>query len=216
VTASSGQEAKANGEAVGTYDQGMCQKYVRGPCWEVGSLYGSAIDAWNGATEKHPGDRTPPIGAPMYYRGGQYGHAVICVGEGGRIRSTDCTSPYDVSSTDIDWPTRTWGYTYLGWTGDINGVDLPLSEGDEDMPLSNDDVQKVAEAVWNKLLTGQPDGQDRYAWATLVNTYNDTHAVPEDVWETRLMGQRDAPDGRYASATLSNIHNMLVELTKKQ
>jgi hypothetical protein len=62
VTAANGQEAIANGRAIGSGYSGMCQKYVRGPCWEVPSLYGSAIDAWNGADQQHPGDRTPPVG----------------------------------------------------------------------------------------------------------------------------------------------------------
>jgi len=212
MTAGSASEAVANGRAVKTYDVGMCQKYVRGPCWEVGSLYGSAIDAWNGAEHKVPGDRNPPNGAPCYYSGGQYGHAVISVG-GGRIRSTDCQSSGNVNDCDLSWPEANWGYRFLGWTRDINGVYLPL-EGDDDMPLSNDDVEKVAEAVWQKLLTGQPDGKDRYAWATLVNTYNDTADMPKSVWDRLLSGMTDAPDGRKAGPTLANIHNMLLKLTK--
>lgn len=143
MTAESGNEAVANGRQHDSYDSGMCQKFVRGPCWEVGSLYGSAIEAWNGATEKHPGDRTPPVGAPVYYKGGQYGHAVIYVGNG-RIRSTDCPSKGLVSDTDLDWPTRQWGYSYLGWTGDINGVDLPIGD---DMALSDSDLDKIRKIV---------------------------------------------------------------------
>jgi hypothetical protein len=213
VTASSGSEAVANGRGYASYETGMCQKFVRGPCWEVPSLYGSAIDAWNGATDKHPGDRTPPVGAPCYYSGGSYGHAVISVG-GGNVRSTDTPSTGKVGEKPLSHYESAWGYRYLGWTGDCNGVDLPIGDED-DMPLSNEDVEKVADAVWTKLLTGQPDGNDRYAWATLVNTYNGVEDIPLDVWETRLMGQSDAPDGRYASATLSNVHNMVRKILDK-
>jgi hypothetical protein len=118
----------------------MCQQYVRGPCWGVGSLYGSAIEAWNGSTQKHPGDRNPPDGAPCYYSGGSYGHAVLFTDKSDAMRSTDCQSTGRVSETDLGWPERAWGYKYLGWTGDINGVDLPLSSssnsetGEDDMP----------------------------------------------------------------------------------
>ena len=136
MTASSSGQAVSNGHAVSRYDVGMCQKFVRDQCWRVPSLYGSAIEAWNGAREKHPGDRTPPEGAPVYYEGGQYGHAVLFCHGG--IRSTDCHSSGYVSDTDLAWPERAWGYRYLGWTGDINGVDLPLGqappEPEEDMP----------------------------------------------------------------------------------
>jgi len=147
MTAKSADEAVANGRAVDRYDPGMCQKYVRGPCWEVPSLYGSAIDAWNGARFKHPGDRTPPKGAPCYYRGGSYGHAVLSVGDG-RIRSTDCTSTGNVSDAPLSWPEDHWGYDYLGWTEDINGVTLPIGgQEEDDMPLTEDDLGKIAKRV---------------------------------------------------------------------
>jgi len=140
MTAQDGDEAVANGRKFSTYDVGMCQKYVRDPCWEVGSLYGSAIEAWNGAKHKHPGDRNPPKGAPCYYRGGSYGHAVISVG-GGRIRSTDCTTTSKVNDAALSWPETAWGYDYLGWTEDINGVNLPIGKDD-------DDIRKIAREVW--------------------------------------------------------------------
>lgn len=146
MTAASGKEAVANGRAVHTYSQGYCQQYVRLPCWEVGSLYGSAIEAWNGARHKHPGDRKPPVGAPCYYRGGSYGHAVISTGGGG-IRSTDCTTATHVNDTDLGWPERAWGYTYLGWTEDLNGVDLPITEGSDDPLAKYDNDEELSSAV---------------------------------------------------------------------
>jgi hypothetical protein len=157
MTAQDGADAVDNGHAVTSYASGMCQQFVRGQCWEVPSLYGSAIEAWNGAREKHPGDRTPPNGAPVYYRGGQYGHAVIYCHGG--IRSTDCQSGGRVSDTDLDWPVRNWGYEYLGWTGDINGVDLPLGGGDPDEPKEDDMPEYVHMA-----LDGQTLQADAYAF----------------------------------------------------
>ena len=158
MTAKSGDEAVANGRAYTTYSVGMCQQYVRGPCWEVASLYGSAIEAWNGARFKHPGDRTPPKGAPCYYRGGSYGHAVISVG-GGRIRSTDCKSATYVNDADLSWPESAWGYEYLGWTEDINAVHLPI--GDDDMPLNDDDIAAIAARVNKVLGDFTSDGDER-------------------------------------------------------
>lgn len=161
MTAASGQQALANGRQVKSGYSGMCQKYVRDPCWRVPSLYGSAIEAWNGARHKHPGDRTPPLGAPCYFRGGNYGHAVISAGGGQvQIRSTDCTSAGDISEVALNWVEVHWGYEYLGWTEDLNGVLLPLG-GDEDMALSEDDLSAIANRV-NKVLgdfnsKGQPE-----------------------------------------------------------
>lgn len=146
MTATGPDEAVANGRAVTRYEQGMCQKYVRGPCWEVPSLYGSAIEAWNGAKHKHPGDRNPPKGAPTYYRGGSYGHAVISVG-GGRIRSTDCTSSTYVNDAALSWPETAWGYTYLGWTEDINGVMCPGLSGDPEPEPEGEDMPEYVRAT---------------------------------------------------------------------
>lgn len=171
MTARSGRIAVENGRKVNQYATGMCQQYVRLVCWEVGSLYGSAIEAWNGARLKHPGDRTPPLGAPLYYRGGKYGHAVIFVG-GNDMRSTDCRSRGQVSDEAISWVERNWGYTYLGWTGDLNGVELPLradndDEGGDD-EMTPDDWKKLqgmldatVEKVWaEKITVTQPGTGD--------------------------------------------------------
>lgn len=147
MTASSPRQAVNNGHDVGSYETGMCQKFVRDQCWRVPSLYGSAIDAWNGARYKHPGDRNPPEGAPCYYRGGNYGHAVIFCGpdHGDDIRSTDCTSAYDVSDVPISWVESHWGYVYLGWTEDINGVRVINGSEDDEMETVNVNTgQKIA------------------------------------------------------------------------
>lgn len=182
MTAKSGQEAVANARDYSTYDQGMCQKYVRGPCWEVGSLYGSAIEAWNGSTQKHKGDRNPPVGAPCYYQGGQYGHVVICVG-GGRARSTDTTSAYQVGEQPLDWWERHWSYSYLGWTGDINAVDLPLGQEDDDVGYkdwSKEDKQAllrdVSEAVWTGYHTINA-ADDRYPGVVLAQTWQNVQDI---------------------------------------
>lgn len=174
MTAPNPDAAVANGRKVDTYDQGMCQKYVRDQCWRVPSLYGSAIDAWNGAEYKHPGDRTPPKGAPVYYRGGQYGHAVLSVG-GGRIRSTDCTTASHVGEVDVSWVENHWGYAYLGWTEDINGVHVMRGhlEEEDDMPLTDDDLEKIAKRVWGFLIETRGDEpRDIKARDMLAETHN--------------------------------------------
>ncbi len=161
MTANSGREAVQNARSHNSWDVGMCLNFVRQPCWEVPGVYASAIDAWNGARKKHPGDRTPPLGAPLFYRGGQYGHVVI----GGEandpdMRGTDMPSSGRVSEEQISWVETHWGYEYLGWTEDLNGVMLPLGE-EEDMPLSEDDLQKIAQRV-NKIIGEYgPDGKPR-------------------------------------------------------
>lgn len=165
MTAASGKAAVDNANGYTSYDVGMCQQFVRGPCWEVGAYFGSAIEAWEGAALKHPGDRTPPVGAPLYYRGGQYGHTVIAKPNAAGMRSTDCPSSGRVSDEDIAWVERTWGYEYLGWTGDLNGVRLPLDTGEDEDEMKPEDWDKlrqiVRDEVWErKLPVDAPDGHE--------------------------------------------------------
>jgi hypothetical protein len=195
VTADDADEAVANGEGYSSYDVGMCLKFVRGPCWEIGSFFGSAIDAWNGAADKHPGDPNPPRGAPCFYRGGQYGHVVISNGE--QIRSTDCQSSGRVSNAALSWPSDAWNYDYLGWTGDLNGVDLPLSTappdtgGDDDMPQYDHAGTNVKQALpagewigikWSGVASGpafvEGEPQCRIAGRTYVATLHVTVSAP--------------------------------------
>lgn len=173
MTAPSGQAALDNARQIGSYPPGYCLKYVRSEAWRIGSLYGSAIDAWYGAVDRHPGDRRPPLGAPMFYSGGTYGHIVINTKANG-IRSTDCHTAGDVSEVETDWPVEHWGQTYLGWTGDLNGVDLPLASEDEEMTSEDwdklrrivaDEVAKnnkaSTDAVWDEPQTVTlPDGDN--------------------------------------------------------
>jgi hypothetical protein len=135
-------EAVANANSYHTYSVGYCLKWVR-TTWEVNSLYASAIDAWNGARKKHPGDRNPPKGAPCFYRGGQYGHIVIF--KETQMRSTDCPSAGQVNDAAISWVEQHWGYTYLGWTEDLNGVTLPNLVKTEP-PKEEDDVPQYDHA----------------------------------------------------------------------
>jgi hypothetical protein len=139
VTAKSGQDALNRADNYSSYDSGMCLAWVRGPCWDIGGLYASAIDAWDGAHKKHKGDRNPPDGAPCFYRGGSYGHIVIFrKHDSGKMRSTDCTYSGHVDNAALSWPESAWGHDYLGWTEDLNGVDLPLGGEDDDV-LNGDD-----------------------------------------------------------------------------
>jgi hypothetical protein len=173
MTAPSGQAALDNARQVKTYPPGYCLKYVRAEAWRIGGLYASAIDAWHGAINRHPGDRTPPLGAPCFYSGGQYGHIVVWAEKPEDMRGTDMPSAGVVGEDALDWPERHWGQTYLGWTEDLNGVDLPLGNEDEMTPedwdklrnIVRDEVERnnkgATDAVWDESLTvTKPNGED--------------------------------------------------------
>jgi hypothetical protein len=96
-----------------------------GKClWEVqeayqsGHMFYDARAQWQGANHKHPGDRTPPIGAPVCFSGGAHDHIAIYVGAG-RVRSTDVGGPGRMGTASISWFATHWGYGYHGWIGDL-------------------------------------------------------------------------------------------------
>jgi hypothetical protein len=77
------------------------------------------------------------------------------------MRSTDCTSAYDVSDTDIGWPERAWGYTYLGWTEDLNGVVLPI---DPTPPPEEDDMPEFVNVHTGGLEIGGAENWHNLDW----------------------------------------------------
>jgi len=127
MVASSGDEAVANAKRYTRCVPGMCLKYTR--TWlEIPGRELDAISAWNTAKHKHSGDRKPPRGAPVFWRGGAHGHIALAVNND-QFRSTDTTSSGIVSTQDERWWEQHWGATYLGWTEDLNGVDIPYLRG---------------------------------------------------------------------------------------
>lgn len=176
MTAPSGQAALDNARQVRTYAPGYCLKYVRAEAWRVGSLYASAIDAWHGAIRRHPGDRHPPLGAPCFYSGGQYGHIVVWAEKPEDMRGTDMPSSGQVGEDALSWPEQHWGQTYLGWAEDLNGVDLPLA-GDED---------EMTPADWDKLRTIVRDEVTRNNGASTDSVWDERQTV------TKPNGQDEA------------------------
>lgn len=106
----------------------------------IDGVYPRAYDAWIGAHQKHP--LTPsanwhdvPRGAPVFYKGPPdadgivYGHIVTYFGvtqNGPLVWSNDVVGQGKMNMVSPLWFLSHWGHTLLGWTGDLNGVDLHL------------------------------------------------------------------------------------------
>lgn len=192
MVASSGKAAVENARKFARYEVGMCQKFIRGEAWHLGSLYGSAIDAWYGAMHKHPEDRNPPLGAPMFYKGGQYGHIVINTGQND-IRSTDCPSSGQVSEAATDWPVNHWGQDYLGWTEDLNGVMLPLDKDDDEM--KDEDFQRIRKIVAEEVKQNNGEAAERVWIDDMTVTKPDGSKQTKDVRQViREVWQKIAKD----------------------
>ena len=115
------EEALAAARLWTTCSEGMClwtvQEWFAAP-----HHFPTALAQWEAARVKHPGDRNPPAGVPVFYSGGHSGHVAIATGHG--IRSTDALHPKQVSEVPLDWP-RVWHHEYVGWTGDLGGLLIP-------------------------------------------------------------------------------------------
>lgn len=120
---------------------GYCLQFTR-ECFDVGPVYGSAIDAWNGARLKHPGDRAVPPAVPVFFNSSSpYEHVCIST-EAGTYVSTFNAEVRKYSS--LSAVENTFG-PYLGWSEDLNGVTVYASaQGDDFLSaLSNDEQRRV-------------------------------------------------------------------------
>ena len=111
---------------------GMCLSYVQE--W-LGGVHGIpvAAAAWDASKQKHPGDKNPPAGVPVFWHprpgGSKFGHIALSVGNG-RIRTTDFPKRGMVSETKIDNIQKRWGLVYAGWAGDMPPAgDIPGVRG---------------------------------------------------------------------------------------
>ena len=122
------KQALAAAMATKTNHPGWCQAVTRG--WldapSAGDFDGDgAADAEDG-WKKEPVtarrfDRNPPAGYPVSYLGGSHdnGHRALSAGRINgipHIRSTDAGGEGIVATVPLDWPEKSWGLEYAGWS----------------------------------------------------------------------------------------------------
>lgn len=131
------EQVARNASQVKTYDVGMCARFSR-ECAGFGALGdfdndgdADAVDMWKASTNRHEGDRNPPLGVFVFWSGGSkgHGHAAISLGNG-QVRSTDRPLSGLVGTVPLGSIGPAWGMTYLGWTDEPYGNPI-RSELDE-------------------------------------------------------------------------------------
>jgi hypothetical protein len=128
------KQAVANALASFVYSPGMCLQWTRLQ-FGVGPSAPDATAGWAAATKRHPGDRNPPVGVPVWWTGGSSGHGHVAVSlGGGKIRGTDSPVRGQIGTVPLDYPSGVWGLKYAGWSEDINGVTIPLDAAEEPKP----------------------------------------------------------------------------------
>lgn len=105
--------------------KGLCLVFVR-TCYGIGMKYPSAIEAWKGSKKRRTS--APPVGAPVFFTipGNPYGHVALYLGDG-QYRTNYSAKGTVITATLSHAVFR--GMKKLGWTEDLNGVDLDLAKG---------------------------------------------------------------------------------------
>lgn len=113
-----------------TWRKGHCLEAVWAAYKSVGArattTAKTATIGWERSAGKHPGDRNPPVGVPVWWGpkpSSAAGDVVISLGDG-KVAATDW--PYNgvIGITTIDARERQIGRPYLGWTEEILGQSI--------------------------------------------------------------------------------------------
>ncbi|MBZ5740480.1 hypothetical protein [Nocardioides mangrovi] len=125
VATSDAAETVAAAEASSYNVPGQCLGWTREQA-DIPSRYDDAATAWEHASDRHPGDTSPPKGAAVYWLGGSSGHGHVAISLGdGRVRSSDAGGYGVVGTIQLERLTREWGLQYAGWSDSINGYRIP-------------------------------------------------------------------------------------------
>lgn len=164
------QAVQAALEAVGDeVEPRTCQKWTRelygAP--SVGDVDGDgasdAEDGWKSEPKsaRHPGDRTPEDGTPVSWEGGSEdnGHRAIYVGNN-EIVGVDMPHPGKIGKVDLDWVTRNWGLSYVGWSDTISGKQIPKGNPPKQIkePRPNSDLGKALARLRSALARAERNG----------------------------------------------------------
>jgi len=130
-----------------TNTPGMCQKWTRD--WFAAPSSGDqdkdgdsdAVDGWRHepVSARHEGDRKPPPGKPLAFKGGSKGHGHRCISwTGGTTRSTDMQNGRYASGivgfATIGEIEKAMGVQYLGWSETISGLKIPAEPKPPPLP----------------------------------------------------------------------------------
>ena len=142
VAARTGQAAVDYAESrVGSAmpDSGLCLQMVR-QNFAIPSYYYAAIDAWNGADDRHPSDRNPPPAVGVWFDSTSiYGHVAFHVGAGRVITTFNAeirAYPSIAAMESVYGP-------FMGWASDLNEqwvhdprpTPPPIEEDDMPFPM---------------------------------------------------------------------------------
>lgn len=142
---------------------GMCLYYV----WQAykangastGRQAGTAYEGWQKSDGKHPGDRNPPAGVPVWFgpkASSSAGDVVISLG-GGKVVATDWPSNGHTGICTIDQRQAQIGRPYLGWSERIFDVAIDFNGAGS---ASSDEVKDQMNYLISRGYDLGPSGAD--------------------------------------------------------
>lgn len=152
--------AWAKSQAGTTSWTGQCEAFTRS-CFPFDAAYGSANDAYHASASAGPVhlEYEAPVGVPVFWditygTNAAYDHVALSAGDGW-CYSTSAGPGSTLALVGIAELTTRWGMTYRGWAEIYHGT--RVWEEDGDMALSDEDVARIATAVWQReLIEGDP------------------------------------------------------------
>lgn len=134
---------------------GYCQSDCR-QSYGLPSLFGSAWSQWLGLDDedRHTGKiEDAPVGAPLFFRGGTYGHVMLAANpfKDGRpgAWSNDLVQYGMIDKVARTAPVIHWGQQYVGWGSSLNGYDLELKAKAKPKPKQNKRYKMYDRAIQN-------------------------------------------------------------------
>ena len=155
-------------------DVGMCLNHT----WNATDIpsvgcddANEGIDVVKAAGEMRSGP--PPRGAWCWWRSSTHGHAALSMGDG-TIASVDVNGPASTGVVSLSYPVNEWGHVYQGWS-DFYGVRFDVGDDDADGPLTDEEVDQIARAIWQHELadTGRGSGPKARPATWFVNNILD-------------------------------------------
>lgn len=184
--------------------------------WALPGGWSDAAAWWASCPAEHrrPWSNNPPAGAPVFWRTSTP-HDHIAISDGrGNVLGTDLPTRDQIGSVPIGEVRRRWGATEVGWAVWLNGSVLPINEGstprpptnEEDMPITNDEIDRIARAVWELQLRNEAGQVFR---ARTYQTRAGT-AAPIGTWDERVPDAVIPGEDRTARRVLRDIARAVV------
>lgn len=177
-------QAIANANRQQTGYGGLCLAFVQ-DMYQAPHINPSAASEWANSRNRHPTNnmRDIPVGAPIHFSqaGNPYGHIAIYLGNG-MMRTTYSPDNRIHTMNVTQW--LSWGYRLEGYTTDIGNQPIPgltptqpTTQGAEDMPLTEQEVQHIA-ALTNSYKYGNDPNT---VWNYLTGTFNVLQGVTKQI-----------------------------------